>query len=123
VEALSAARTKEGFAALRTSVALATAARAHATALAETKKLDANLDLKTLQDRLKTAGYVAQNLAQIAGAGSQPDAKMVVDSWLKNPMIRAQIMNSALEEAGVGVQRDATGTRYYYTLVLATEKK
>jgi uncharacterized protein YkwD len=115
-ELVSAARTKEGFAALRTNSMLTGAARMHSAQMVEAGKLDAKLDLKA-------AGYEAQAQAQVVGSSTQPDAKMIVDSWLKDPMIRAQIMNAALEEAGVGIQRDAAGTRYYYSLVLATLKK
>ncbi|PJE97292.1 hypothetical protein CUT44_13680 [Streptomyces carminius] len=59
-------------------------------------------DGSTMAERVEAAGYAWSNLGENIARG-QPDAASVMDAWMKSPGHRANILNCAFEELGVGV--------------------
>ncbi|MEE1940082.1 CAP domain-containing protein [Streptomyces sp. TRM 70361] len=59
-------------------------------------------DGSTMADRVEAAGYAWSNLGENIARG-QPDAAAVMDAWMNSPGHRANILNCAFEELGVGV--------------------
>ncbi|MFP8962803.1 CAP domain-containing protein [Streptomyces nanhaiensis] len=59
-------------------------------------------DGSTMADRVEAAGYAWSNLGENIARG-QPDAASVMDAWMNSPGHRANILNCAFEELGVGV--------------------
>ncbi|CAL9344872.1 hypothetical protein SUDANB106_00352 [Streptomyces sp. enrichment culture] len=59
-------------------------------------------DGSTMADRVEAAGYAWSNLGENIARG-QADARAVMDAWMNSPGHRANILNCAFEELGVGV--------------------
>ncbi|MGY1456485.1 CAP domain-containing protein [Streptomyces sp. SS8] len=59
-------------------------------------------DGSTMADRVEAAGYAWSNLGENIAQG-QPDAASVMKAWMNSPGHRANILNCAFEELGVGV--------------------
>ncbi|SFL56092.1 CAP domain-containing protein [Streptomyces pini] len=59
-------------------------------------------DGSTMAGRVEAAGYAWSNLGENIAQG-QPDAASVMKAWMNSPGHRANILNCAFEELGVGV--------------------
>lgn len=100
---------------------LGAAAQAHSEDMVHMDQLShEGSEGETLADRIGAAGYEARAWAENVAAG-QPDATAVVAAWLDSPGHCANIMSADYTEFGAGVDRDASGTRYW-TLVLAAPR-
>ena len=71
-----------------------------------------NADHPTLKDRVTFVGYAYRRLAENIAYG-YPDAHYAVDGWMASSGHRANILDRAVTETGIGVARSATGELYY----------
>lgn len=110
----NAQRTANGCPALAWNATLAAVARAHSQDMAAKNYFDHNSpDGTTPAQRVQAAGYAyTQTAENIAAGQATPDAVMA--SWMGSAGHKANILNCALTELGVGV---ATGGSYgtYWT--------
>jgi uncharacterized protein YkwD len=111
---LNAERSRHGLRPLRANQKLAKAARGHAKDMAKHNYFDHNSRSgATFVDRIRNAGYLAgahswtvgENLAW--GAGSRATPSAIVQAWMDSPGHRANILNGAYREIGLGVAYDA----------------
>ena len=116
-------RAREGLGPLRLDAALTRAAEAHARDMAEHGNFThVGSDGAALGARASRAGYRWQRVAEnIAGGQASPDA--VVDDWMASEGHRANILEPAYRDAGVGhVLRDPDRGplryRHYWVLIL-----
>ena len=116
-------RSRQGLAPLRPDAALARAAEAHARDMAEHANFThVGSDGAAIGARASRAGYRWQRIGEnIAGGQASPEA--VVDDWMASEGHRANILEPAYRDAGVGhVLRDPDRGRlryrHYWVLIL-----
>lgn len=110
----NAQRTANGCPALTWNSALGSVARAHSQDMAAKNYFDHNtLNGTTPAQRLTAAGYTYRQMAENIAAGQATPAA-VMSSWMGSAGHKANILNCALTELGVGY---ATGGAYgsYWT--------
>jgi uncharacterized protein YkwD len=110
----NAQRTANGCPALTWNNALGSVARAHSQDMAAKNYFDHNtLNGTTPAQRLTAAGYTYRQMAENIAAGQATPAA-VMSSWMGSAGHKANILNCALTELGVGY---ATGGAYgsYWT--------
>jgi len=103
---INAARRQEGLEPVSPTATLAAAAQRQARALAEAGVVSHTApDGSTVVGRVQAAGYRSWSaLGEVVGAGfASPEA--VVAQWLASPSHRAELLNPAFRQLGVG---------YYY---------
>jgi len=107
-------RAKAGCKALVTSTVLARVALAHSRDMAVRGYFAHNSqDGRSPFDRMRAAGYGGTTMGENIAAG-QPTAAAVMAAWMKSPGHRANILNCAYRELGVG--HHAGGSmRHYWT--------
>jgi uncharacterized protein YkwD len=100
------------------NAALDKAAKIQATEMAAERKMAHELPgaaYPTLKDRAAHVGYGYRRIAENIAYG-YPNARAVVDGWIKSPAHRANILYKGVVETGVGVARASTGELYYAQL-------
>lgn len=118
----NAIRNEAGLEPLRWNVDLADAAEAHSVDMAENDYFShRSRDGSSVGDRVRDEGYQWSRVAENIAAG-QDTPEEVVDAWMNSSGHRANILNPAYEEIGIGWHEEA-GDRYgdYWTQVFATE--
>lgn len=113
----NAERAKVGCPALRAHAALNTAAQRHSADMATNNFMGhTGSDGSTMVVRIERAGYRGWTRAAENVAAGHTTAAAVVRGWMNSSGHRANILNCALREIGVGYQYRA-GTRYghYWT--------
>ncbi|WP_381792217.1 CAP domain-containing protein [Streptomyces niveus] len=101
-------RSKAGCGPVSTSTQLDTAALRHSQDMAAKGYFDHNSpDGKDPGDRITAAGYQWTTYGENIARGQQTAAQ-VMEGWMKSPGHRANILNCAFKEIGVGVH-DGTG--------------
>jgi uncharacterized protein YkwD len=111
---VNAERAKVGCGALRESSALDAAASGHSKDMATQDYFShVSLDGRTFDQRIRAAGYSGRTLGENIAAG-QRTASAVMASWMSSSGHRANILNCAFKQIGVGV---ASGGSYgiYWT--------
>jgi len=110
----NAQRVKTGLQALRWNALLARAAALHARDMADNDYFSHDsLDGRTFDERIAEQGYVWRTVGENIAAG-QPTPKAVVNAWMNSPGHRANILNGAFAELGVGVATNAASTYGVY---------
>lgn len=107
-------RAKAGCVPVAENPALASSARAHSTDMAQNNYFShTSQDGRSPFDRMRAAGYTGSRMAENIAAG-QPTPAAVMDSWMNSAGHRANILNCAYTDLGVGY---ATGGQYgtYWT--------
>lgn len=107
-------RAKVGCGAVAENPALATSARAHSIDMAQNNYFShTSQDGRSPFDRMRAAGYTGNRMAENIAAG-QPTPAAVMDAWMNSAGHRANILNCAYTDLGVGV---ASGGQYgtYWT--------
>jgi hypothetical protein len=112
LKATNAQREKNKLPALKANPQLAAAAHEHSEQMAKMQVLGHTIDNKSLSDRVKEIGYKYLSIGENVAA-NQPTPEAVVDSWMKSPGHRANILNKHYTEIGVGIARDKNGAPYY----------
>jgi uncharacterized protein YkwD len=113
---VNAARKAAGCPALVPHKVLAAVALDHSRDMATSRYFEhASPDGRTPFDRMRKAGYAYGNAAENIAAGQQTAAE-VMDSWMHSAGHRANILDCALTQIGVGVYRDPSSPfRIYWT--------
>jgi uncharacterized protein YkwD len=96
---------------------LTKAARQHSANMAKKNRLDHMLDNKGVGDRLRDVGFAWSVCGENIAWGQRTPAE-AVDSWMKSPGHRANILGAAYSRIGVAVADGADGQKYW-TMVLA----
>ncbi|OYO16909.1 hypothetical protein BI335_09110 [Enemella evansiae] len=107
-------RAKAGCGPVTENPALASSARAHSTDMAQNNYFShTSQDGRSPFDRMRDAGYTGNRMAENIAAG-QPTPVAVMESWMNSAGHRANILNCAYTDLGVGY---ATGGQYgtYWT--------
>lgn len=116
IDLTNAFRTLQDRPPLRTDPALCAVARAHAERMAEAKTAFLPDD-GVLVDNLKAAGYAAGEWGVTVSQAADGDLVVSFARLEYTPETRAELLNAAYADVGVGMAADpATGTRYYTQL-------
>ncbi|MGI5506933.1 CAP domain-containing protein [Lentzea sp. CA-135723] len=113
----NAERAKAGCAAVKANAALNTAAQRHSADMASHNFMGhTGSDGSTVVVRIERAGYTRWTRAAENVAAGHTTAAAVVRGWMNSAGHRANILNCALKDIGVGYQYKA-GTKYghYWT--------
>ena len=116
VDLVNEARTQAGCAPLKVSAQLTQAARGHSEDMGQRNFFahDAPAPSATSPwDRIKATGYRYTSAAENIAAG-QTTASSVMNAWLNSSGHRANILNCALTEIGVGAAVVSGSTYMYY---------
>ena len=106
-------RAGSGCAAVTVDSRLATAARAHAKDMASRDYFSHTTpEGKAFDTRIRDAGYNLSSAAENIAFG-QPSAESVMDAWMASPDHRANILNCALHQIGVGLAYNASSQPYW----------
>lgn len=112
VDRTNAERKKKDLPELKPNPKLFVAARKHTAHMARVDRLAHELDGRKLSDRVKEAGYQAEEVGENVASG-QPSAEEVVTEWMKAEDTRKHILDSKYTEIGVGVAKNAKGMLYF----------
>ena len=113
---LNAERTKRGLPRLKENRRLTTAAEKHSDDMVRRNFFSHDSPGGTSPgDRVRQAGYlkgargysVGENIAW--GTGSYATPRSIVDSWMKSPGHKRNILHAAFEEIGIGIALGAPG--------------
>ncbi|MEV7417056.1 CAP domain-containing protein [Streptomyces sp. NPDC089919] len=103
VRLVNAERAAAGCPALKTDPALTKAAQSYSDSMAATRNFShTGTDGSQPSERVSAAGYKWSRTGENIAMG-QPDAAQVMDSWMKSPGHRENILNCAFTEIGVGL--------------------
>jgi uncharacterized protein YkwD len=106
----NAERAKAGCGALTVNSILTSAAQAHSADMAAHNYFDHNSqDGRSPFDRITAAGYQFSTAAENIAAG-QRTPQDVMTSWMNSPGHKANILNCALHEIGVGYATSSSST-------------
>lgn len=112
VEMTNAYRRQNKLNEVRSSPALAKAAKTYAAYLAKSGAFSHTADGREAGDRVKSAGYawcsVAENLAMhldSRGFESRDLAKKSIDGWINSPSHKANLLAPHVTEIGVGIAK------------------
>lgn len=116
---VNAARRKAGVAPLRASADLDQAAQRHAEdMLARGYFAHQSPERKSVRERAQAAGYdwrtIGENIAE-----NQFSVDEVMETWLRSPGHRRNILSPDFKELGVGLARGRSGSAYRVTWVQA----
>lgn len=113
-----AERKRAGLPAYQVDPTLMKLARDHSATMARLDQLGHDLEGKSFDKRIKESGYrftgAGENVAQ-----GQRTAEQALESWMKSPGHKANILNERFTRIGIGFAASKTGSPYY-TLVFAT---
>ncbi|MFE2144753.1 CAP domain-containing protein [Streptomyces sp. NPDC059456] len=102
-------RATAGCGPLTTNSKLSAAARAYSDTMARSGVMShTGPDGSTMTSRVEAAGYTWSNLGENIARG-QADADAVMDAWMHSPGHRANILNCAFKEIGIGVHKGDGG--------------
>ncbi len=106
-------RAAQGCGALAANAALTGAARGHSGDMAKRDQMThSGANGSDAGDRIAAAGYTATKWAENVASGHRTPRE-VVDSWLASPEHRANILDCAFTEIGVGHVVNARGVPYW----------
>lgn len=119
----NAERAKVGCGALTVDATLTSAAQAHSADMAAHNYFDHNSqDGRSPFDRITAAGYRFSTAAENIAAG-QRTPQDVMTSWMNSPGHKANILNCALHEIGVGYATSSSSTYgAYWTQDFGTKR-
>lgn len=116
IQRINAERRKAGLAAVRPSQRLTSVAQLHACDNAARRSYShTGSDGSDLSVRLKRGGYRLRAAIENTGLGFDDPARLV-EFWMHSPGHRANILNPAVTEAGLGL---ADGARPAWVMVMA----
>ena len=109
------ARVQNSRSPLSSNARLMEAARIHADQMASHARPEhtiAGARYPTMQSRLEVVGYSYSSAAENI-AWNIPNAKRVVDGWMRSSGHRANILDAQLTEMGAAVAQNARGETYW----------
>jgi uncharacterized protein YkwD len=108
-------REKAGLGPLQVSARLVRAARSHSANMARQGQLGHLLDGKGPGERLQDVGYAHTGWGENCAAGQRTAAE-AVRSWMSSEGHRANILNPAFAEIGIGIAPGEGGGNYFTQL-------
>ena len=114
-ELINAERQHQGLPALVYNAQLDRMAKIQAENMAYFQKMAHTLpeaQLPTLGDRARYVGYPFGRLAENVALG-YPNAETAVQGWMNSTGHRRNILDSSVEETGIGIARSSAGGLYY----------
>ena len=105
-------RKKRKLPPLKPNPKLFAAARQHSIHMARRQQMAHELDGSVPHQRVAEAGYHARSLGENVAFG-QRSPRQVVQTWMKSPGHRKNILNRRFTEIGVGVARSRRGLLYF----------
>lgn len=119
ITSVNAQRKAAGLAPVKMSPALMKVAQGHACDNAARGKIShTGSDGSTLTQRLRRQNYLIRTAAENTGWGFA-NAEVAMNYWMKSPGHRANILNPAMKEIGLGL---ADGSRPSWVLVLGARR-
>ncbi len=115
------ARSEQGLPKLALNATLTEAAMQHSTNMVRQRTLAHDLDGKGPAERIRALGYRFGSMGENIAEGQRTSAE-AIDSWLRSPGHRANLLGSAYTEVGFGVATTTDGRRYW-TQLFATPLK
>ncbi|GAA2741209.1 hypothetical protein GCM10009868_06490 [Terrabacter aerolatus] len=113
VDLVNAARSRAGCAPVSVNPALRSAAQGHSDDMAARDYFShTSPDGSTFAGRIRSAGYLGGAIAENIAAG-QPSAESVMNAWMASPGHRANILNCAYRDIGVGHASGGTYGSYW----------
>jgi uncharacterized protein YkwD len=112
---INAERQHQGLPALVYNAQLDRMAKIQAENMAYFQKMAHTIpeaQLPTLGDRARYVGYPFGRLAENVALG-YPNAETVVQGWMNSSGHRRNILESSVEETGIGIARSSAGGLYY----------
>jgi uncharacterized protein YkwD len=112
---INAERQRQGLAALVYNARLDRMAKIQAENMAYFQRMAHTIpesQLPTLGDRARYVGYPFGRLAENVAMG-YPNAETAVQGWMNSSGHRRNILDSSVEETGIGIARSSGGGLYY----------
>lgn len=122
LRATNEARARQNLSTLRPNLALSELARNHAARMARLKQNGYELDGRSLPQEVE-ARFPEQSYAMALGSSQLLECPVILESWLKDPQIKEQLLDGEYQEAGIGVARDGTSGYFYYVEILQAPKR
>jgi uncharacterized protein YkwD len=114
VQLTNAERAKAGCGPLAAEGRLTTAAQGHTSDMAQNNYFDhTSLDGRTMVDRIRATGFPLTAVGENIAAGTAT-AAATLQLWMNSPGHRANILNCAYTQIGVGYAEGGS-YRYYWT--------
>ena len=117
---VNAFRSEHGLRPLALNAHLTEVAEDQSAAMAARDKMDHDV-AGALPARMRKAGYAWSTTAENIGR-SYRDYPAAMAGWVQSPGHRANLLNPAMTEIGLGAARDATIGRNYWTQTFAAPK-
>ncbi len=117
IDRANAERKKAGLTPLIAEQLLNLAASAHGLNLAKRATLSHELDEQSVGDRLIRVGFAWVKCGENIARGQETPTE-AIDSWMKSPGHRANMLGATYTHIGVACSQDADGQKYW-TMVLA----
>lgn len=118
---INTARSNAGLAPVKVDSRITLAAEAHSTEQAQRKLMThTGTNGSNAGQRLNVLGYAWRTWGENVAAG-QGDCASVVSAWMNSAPHRANILNPAMKDMGIGAVATMAGT-IYWTLDLAAPK-
>lgn len=116
------ARKKAGLSPLRLSINLSQAAQNHALDMASQNLIShQGSDHSNPSDRAKNFGYLSDYIGENI-TGGRITAQETIDGWLKNPLYRANLLNTKYTEVGFGyVYQPNSKYQHYWVALFGTK--
>jgi uncharacterized protein YkwD len=108
----NAERKRAGLPAYQVDPTLMKLARDHSATMARLDQLGHELEGKSFDKRIKESGYRHSGSGENVAQG-QRTAEQVLDSWMKSPGHKANILNERFTRIGIGFAASKTGAPYY----------
>ena len=113
-------RQRAGLGPLRVNAPLMRAARAHSANMARQRRLGHELDGKGPGERLQEVAYAHAGWGENCAAGQETPAQ-AMQSWMSSEGHRANLLNPAFTEIGIGIAPREEGG-HYFTQVFGTPR-
>ena len=118
VALVNSARSKAGCSALTINAKLTRAAQSHSDDMSDSRTMShTGSDGSSPGDRITRAGYDWRTYGENVAYG-YPTAESVMAGWMSSPGHKANILNCAFKEIGVGMAKDG----YYWTQDFGTAR-
>lgn len=111
------ARKKHGLERLRANARLYEATRRHAANCARHHRFAHVLEGQTLADRLKLVHYDCSTGGENGAMQRSHSHRDIFTGWRKSPGHRANLLNPAFKEIGIGIGFNPKAKEYYYVQV------
>ena len=113
IDLTNKARAKQKLPPLKPNPLLFKSAKVTAELLAKQKKSEHVINGKDPGQRIDDVKYNWEECGENLADWDRLDPKRIVEGWLNSPVHRAEIMNKAFNEIGIGIVKIGKGDYYY----------